>query len=131
MPIVPKERALWFFIVFVLQFLGCLGLVVYQEVVDNTTDTALETAIAVGEGLAPFVIINIVMTVVIVEGAAMLYDLYKREVERRTEVRTARRTWDEAERLTQEWERLSPEEQKRQGVTEYVRSKRSQPKEEK
>lgn len=60
-----------------------------------------------------------------------LYDLYKREVERRTEARTARRTWDEADRLTQEWEKLSPEEQKRQGVTEYVRSKRSESKEEK
>ena len=127
MPIVPKERALWFFIVFVLQFLGCLGLVVYQEVVDNTADTALETAIAVGEGLAPFVIINIVMTVVIVEGAAMLYDLYKREVKERS----IRETWDESDRLTQEWEKLSPEEQKRQGVTEYVRSKRSESKEEK
>ena len=59
----------------------------------------------------------------------MLYDLYKREVEqraeRRAERRTTRRTWDEVERLTKEWEKLSPEEQKQQGVTEYVRSKRS------
>ena len=57
----------------------------------------------------------------------MLYDLYKREVKERT----IRQTWEEAERLTQEWERLSPEEQKLQGVTEYVRSKRSQSDEEK
>ena len=119
MPIVPKERALWFFIVFVLQFLGCLGLVVYQEVVDNTTDTALETAIAVGEGLAPFVIINIVMTVVIVEGVAMLYDLYKREVKERTR----RETTEETLQLYDEWNKLSPEEKNKQDFKDFVRSK--------
>ena len=129
MPIVPKERALWFFIVFVLQFLGCLGLVVYQEVVDNTGDTALETAIAVGEGLAPFVIINIVMTVVIVEGAAMLYDLYKREVKERTKKETTEENRAETLRLSQEWEKLSPEEQKEKGITEYLRNKWTKPEE--
>ena len=99
-----------------------MGIVTYQEIVGNTTDTALETAIAVGKGFEPFVIIIIATSVITVEGVAMLYDLYKREVERRT----ARRTWEEAERLTQEWEKLSPREQKRQGVTEYVRSRRAE-----
>ena len=108
-----------------------MGIVTYQEIVGNTTDTALETAIAVGKGFEPFVIIIIATSVITVEGVAMLYDLYKREVERQTEERTARRTWEEAERLTQEWEKLSPEEQNRQGVTEYVRSKRSVSDEEK
>ena len=61
----------------------------------------------------------------------MLYDWYKRETEKRAVERTARRTWEESDRLTQEWEQLSPEEQKRQGVTEYVRSKRSELDEEK
>ena len=128
---VPKSRALWFVFLFILQSLGCMGIVTYQEIVGNTTDTALETAIAVGKGFSPFVIIIIATSVITVEGVAMLYDLYKREVERQTEERTARRTWEEAERLTQEWEKLSPEEQNRQGVTEYVRSKRSVSDEEK
>ncbi len=128
---VPKSRALWFVFLFILQSLGCMGIVTYQEIVGNTTDTALETAIAVGKGFEPFVIIIIATSVITVEGVAMLYDLYKREVERQTEERTARRTWEEAERLTQEWEKLSPEEQNRQGVTEYVRSKRSVSDEEK
>ena len=128
---VPKSRALWFVFLFILQSLGCMGIVTYQEIVGNTTDTALETAIAVGKGFEPFVIIIIATSVITVEGVAMLYDLYKREVERQTEERTARRTWEEAERLTQEWEKLSPREQKRQGVTEYVRSKRSVSDEEK
>ena len=119
---VPKSRALWFVFLFILQSLGCMGIVTYQEIVGNTTDTALETAIAVGKGFEPFVIIIIATSVITVEGVAMLYDLYKREVERRT----ARRTWEEAERLTQEWEKLSPREQKRQGVTEYVRSRRAE-----
>ncbi len=127
MPIVPKERALWFVIVFVLQFLGTLGMVIYQEVGANVSDTALETAIAVGEGQAPFVFIIVVTTVIIVEGSAMLYDWYKREVKERA----VKQTWEESDRLTQEWENLSPEEQKRQGVTEYVRSKRSESDEEK
>ena len=127
MPTVPKERALWFVIVFVLQFLGTLGMVIYQEVVGNISDTALETAIAVGHGQSLFVLPIIATTVILVEGSAMLYDWYKREVKERT----ARQTWEEAERLTQEWEKLSPEEQKRQGVTEYVRSKRSGSDEEK
>ena len=128
---VPKSRALWFVFLFILQSLGCMGIVTYQEIVGNTTDTALETAIVVGKGFEPFVIIIIATSVITVEGVAMLYDLYKREVERQTEERTARRTWEEAERLTQEWEKLSPEEQNRQGVTEYVRSKRSVSDEEK
>ena len=91
---VPKSRALCFVFLFILQSLGCMGIVTYQEIVGNTTDTALETAIAVGKGFEPFVIIIIATSVITVEGVAMLYDLYKREVERQTEERTARRTWE-------------------------------------
>ena len=130
MPSLPASRALWFVLLFVLQFLGCLGMVVYQEIAGNISDTALETAIAVGEGVSYFVIIIIATSWIAVEGVAMLYDLYKREVERRAEERAERRTtrriWEESDRLTREWEKLSPEEKKRQGVTEYVRSKRSE-----
>ena len=123
MPTVPKERALWFFIVYVLQFLGTLGMVIYQEVVANVADTALETAIAVGKGQSPFVFIIVVTTVIIVEGSAMLYDLYKREVEERTKRRTRKETIEETMQLLEEWDELSPEEKSRQSIAEFFRTK--------
>ena len=101
MPSLPASRALWF----VLQFLGCLGMVIFQEIAGNTTDSALETAIAVGEGVPYFVIIIIATSWIAVEGVAMMYDQYKREVERRT--------GEESDRLVQEWGKLSQEEQER------------------
>ena len=123
MPTVPKERALWFFIVYVLQFLGTLGMVIYQEVGANVADSALETAIAVGKGQSPFVFIIVVTTVIIVEGSAMLYDLYKREVEERTE----RRTREETLQLFREWKRLSPEERSRLDFEDFARGKWTEP----
>ena len=120
---VPKSRAQWFILLFVLQFLGTLGLVIYQEVVGNTSDSALETALAIGKGFSPFVIIIIATTVITVEGVAMLYDLYKREVEERT----SRRNKEEMLRLSQEWEKLSQEEQRQQGITEFLRNKWPEP----
>ena len=120
---VPKSRAQWFILLFVLQFLGTLGLVIYQEVVGNTSDSALETALAIGKGFSPFVIIIIATSVIAVEGVAMLYDLYKREVEERT----SRRNKEEMLRLSQEWEKLSQEEQRQQGITEFLRNKWPEP----
>ncbi len=120
---VPKSRAQWFILLFVLQFLGTLGLVIYQEVVGNTSDSALETALAIGKGFSPFVIIITATTVITVEGVAMLYDLYKREVEERT----SRRNKEEMLRLSQEWEKLSQEEQRQQGITEFLRNKWPEP----
>ena len=119
MPTVPKERALWFFIVYVLQFLGTLGIVIYQEVAANVSDTALETAIAVGKGQSPFVFIIVVTTVIIVEGSAMLYDWYKREVQERTR----RETTEETLQLYDEWKKLSPEEKDKQDFKDFARSK--------
>ena len=49
----------------------------------------------------------------------MLYDLYKREVEERTE----RRTREETLRLAEEWEKLSPEEKSKQAIADFFRSK--------
>ncbi len=112
---VPKSRAQWFILLFVLQFLGCLGLVIYQEIAGNTTDSALETALAIGKGFSPFVIIIIATSVIIVEGVAMLYDLYKREVEERHRKETLR--------LLEEWDKLSPEEKSQQAIAEFFRSK--------
>ena len=127
MPSLPASRALWFVLLFVLQFLGCLGMVIFQEVAGNTTDTALETAIAVGVGVSYFVIIIIATSWIAVEGVAMLYDLYKREVERRAEERAERRTRattrKESLLIHEEWEKLSPEEKSRQTYEEFSRSK--------
>ncbi len=120
---VPKSRAQWFILLFVLQFLGTLGLVIYQEVVGNTSDSALETALAIGKGFSPFVIIITATTVITVEGVAMLYDLYKREVEERI----SRRNKEEMLRLSEEWEKLSQEEQRQQGITEFLRNKWPEP----
>ena len=117
MPSVPRSRALWLFLLFVLQSLGCMGIVTYQEIVSNTTDTALETAIAVGKGFEPFVIIITTTSIIAVEGAAMLYDWYKREVESRT----TRRNKEETLRLAREWDKLSPEEKRNQSSEDFFR----------
>ena len=53
----------------------------------------------------------------------MLYDLYKREVEERT----SRRNKEEMLRLSEEWEKLSQEEQRQQGITEFLRNKWPEP----
>ena len=71
-----------FVLVFLLQLLGCSGMVMFQEIAGNNTDSALATAIAVGEGVSYFVIIIAATSWIGVEGVAMLYDLYKREVEK-------------------------------------------------
>ena len=118
---VPRSRALWLFLLFVLQSLGCMVIVTYQEIVGNTTDTALETAIAVGKGFEPFVIIITATSIIAVEGAAMLYDWYKREVEERAERRTTRRNKEETLRLAREWDRLSPEEKRNQSSEDFFR----------
>ena len=127
MPSLPASRALWFVLLFVLQFLGCLGMIIYQEIAGNTSDTALETAIAVGEGMSYFVIIIIATSWIAVEGVAMLYDLYKREVERKAEKRAERRTRaitrKESLLIHEEWEKLSPEEQGEQTYEEFARGK--------
>ena len=120
---VPRSRALWFVVLFVLQFLGCLGMVVYQEIVGSTADSALETAIAVGVEFSQFVIIIIATSVIAVEGVAMLYDLYKREVERRAERRTREITRMESLLIYEEWNKLSPEEKGIQTYEEFARSK--------
>lgn len=123
MPSLPASRALWFVLLFVLQFLGCLGMIIYQEIAGNTSDTALETAIAVGEGMSYFVIIIIATSWIAVEGVAMLYDLYKREVERKAERRTKEIIRLESLQIYEEWEKLSQEEKSRQTFEEFSRSK--------
>ena len=123
MPIVPKSRVLWFFILFVLQFLGTLGLSIYQEAVGYTEDTAIETALAVGERESVFMLIIIATSVIAVEGTAMLYDLYKREVEERTKRRTKEITRMESLQIYEEWDKLSPEEKGRQTYEEFARGK--------
>ncbi len=103
-----------------------MGIVTYQEIVSNTSDTALETSIAVGEGFSYFVIIIIATSWIAVEGVAMLYDLYKREVEQRAERRTSQRKNEETLRLAREWDKLSPEEKSRQSNAEFFRTKLSE-----
>ena len=97
-------------------------MVIYQEIAGDTTDTALETAIAVGEGFSYFVIIIIATSWIAVEGVAMLYDLYKREVEQRAERRTTRRKNEESLRLAREWDKLSLEEKGKQSNEDFFRS---------
>ena len=102
-------------------------MVIYQEIAGDRTDAALETAIAVGEGFSYFVIIIIATSWIAVEGVAMLYDLYKREVEqraeRRAEQRTTKRKNEETLRIAEELDRLSPEEKGKQSIADFFRSK--------
>ena len=105
-------------------------MVIYQEIAGNTSDSALETAIAVGAGVSYFVIIITATSWIAVEGVAMLYDLYKREVERRTERRTKETVRLESLQIHDEWEKLSREEKSRQTYEEFSRSKWSESDEE-
>ena len=53
----------------------------------------------------------------------MLYDLYKREVEQRTE----KKTTEEILRLFGEWDKLDTEEKRKQAFEVFVRSKLARP----
>ena len=65
-----------YLLLFSAQVLICLGLLTWHEVSYQTGDGSLATPIAIGQGMAPFVVVVTAATVVIVEGSAMLAERY-------------------------------------------------------
>ena len=69
---IGRTREGRYLLLFSVQMLICLGLLTWYEVGYQTGDGVLGTVIAIGQGIAPFVVVVTATTVVIVEGSAML-----------------------------------------------------------
>ena len=79
MPAIAREREGQFLLLFVLFFSLSLGLVVWYEVRHETGDDGWDTAIAIGMGMSYCVVISTALAYVIVEGAAMLAEQFKKK----------------------------------------------------
>ncbi len=78
MPNVGEGREGWFLFLFAVQCLVWLGLLAWYEIAFQTADNTLGTAIAIGKGMAPLIIVVAAETVVIVEGYEMFAEKYLR-----------------------------------------------------
>ena len=79
MPTVAFSRTGWFLLLLTTQVVLAGLAVGWYEVFVRTDDDAFATALAIGRGLEPFVVIAIVTTVIVVEGTAMLAERYFQE----------------------------------------------------
>ena len=79
MPTVAFSRTGWFLLLLTTQVVLAGLAVGWYEVFARTDDDAFATALAIGRGLEPFVVISIVTTVIVVEGTAMLAERYFQE----------------------------------------------------
>ena len=59
-----------------MQLIICLGLLTWFEVGYQRDDGSLATVIAIGQGMAPLVVVVTATTVVILEGSTMLAERY-------------------------------------------------------
>lgn len=69
---VPSRWRLIYSVLFGLQVAIVLGLVVWHETVDRTTDGLLESVMAVGRNMAPMVITLAAVNLIITEGVSYL-----------------------------------------------------------
>lgn len=69
---VPSRWRLIYSVLFGLQVAIVLGLVVWYETVDRTTDGLLESVMAVGRNMAPMVITLAAVNLIITEGVSYL-----------------------------------------------------------
>ena len=79
MPAIAREREGQFLILFLLLFSLTLGVVTWYELRHETTDDGWDTTIAIGIGMSYCVVISTALTYVIVEGAAMLAEQFKKK----------------------------------------------------
>ena len=79
MPTVAFSRTGWFLLLLTTQVVVAGLAVGWYEVFERTGDDGFATALAIGRGLEPFVVIAIVTTVIVVEGYAMLAERYFKE----------------------------------------------------
>ena len=78
-----KEREFMGLMLFLVQIIPEACLVVWYQTAQVVQDSFAETIIAIGEGLTPFIIISVVVSIVIVEGWAMLYESFARRLRKR------------------------------------------------
>lgn len=79
MPAIAREREGQFLLLFLLLFSLTLGVVVWYEVRHETGDDGWDTAIAIGMGMSYCVVISTAMAYVVVEGANMLAEQFKKK----------------------------------------------------
>ncbi len=76
MPTPDKSREHWYLWLGLVELLGCLIVVGWQEIRNNTTDGPLATTIAIAEGMEPLIVVLAVATVILVEGPVVLAERY-------------------------------------------------------
>lgn len=75
-PTPDKSREHWYLWLGLVELLGCLVVVGWQETRNNTTDGPMATTIAIAEGMEPLIVVLAVATVILVEGPVVLAERY-------------------------------------------------------
>lgn len=73
---IGRSREGRYLLLFTFQLIICLGLLTWFEVGYQRDDGSLATVIAIGQGMAPLVVVVTATTVVILEGSTMLAERY-------------------------------------------------------
>ena len=73
-----EELTTWYIILFSIQVVACLGMVIAYEVLYQTTDGVLGTAMATGEKFSYFAVAAAASTFIIVEGGPMIAEKFLR-----------------------------------------------------
>ena len=68
----------WYIILFSIQVVACLGMIIAYEVLYQTTDGVLGTAMATGEKFSYFAVAAAASTFIIVEGGPMIAEKFLR-----------------------------------------------------
>ena len=82
---VPRNAQRLYHGLFSVQVFVCVGLFLWHEIAQNTKDGGWETFVAIGHGLAPFVLVIAAETLVIVEFVVVLADWLRERREKRVE----------------------------------------------
>ena len=94
------SRAGWFLLVLFILLLPCLGVVCWNEIVDNRDDTVIGTIAAIGRSMGQFVILMTVVALFAVEGIPMLAEQF---LKRRREEGRAQGRKEGREERDREW----------------------------
>ncbi len=68
----------WYIILFSIQVVACLGMIIAYEVLYQTTDSVLGTAMATGEKFSYFAVAAAASTFILVEGGPMIAEKFLR-----------------------------------------------------
>ena len=70
------SRAGWWLLLFFVLLLPCLGVVCWNEIAEDRSDTALGTISAIGQAMAQFVILMGAIALFVVEGIPMFAEQF-------------------------------------------------------